>query len=169
MVCAVVPKDNTDFDAAFIYHNLEKNAQNPFDIFSWQTFVALNWPANEAGAPTGEPIGAHPNLPRVWQSYKQPGEVFGLTGEDQPCRSGAAADIATDMILQSSGEPLIDRNLNYIVFDIRMNGRTEQYIRNGPRELDSAISEIFLGFQAAKSRRAWSKYTASGVRRSSAL
>ena len=41
--------------------------------------------------------------------------------------------------------------------------------RNGPRELDSAISEIFLGFQAAKSRRAWSKYTASGVRRSSAL
>ena len=41
-VCAVVPMDNTDFDAAFIYHNLEKNAQNPFDIFSWQTFVALN-------------------------------------------------------------------------------------------------------------------------------
>ena len=25
-------------------------------------------------------------------------------------------------------------------------------IRNGPRELDSAVSEIFLGFQAAKSR-----------------
>ena len=41
--------------------------------------------------------------------------------------------------------------------------------RNGPRELDSAVSEIFLGFQAAKSRLAWSKYTASGVRRSSAL
>ena len=25
-------------------------------------------------------------------------------------------------------------------------------VRNGPRELDSAVSEIFLGFQAAKSR-----------------
>ena len=25
-------------------------------------------------------------------------------------------------------------------------------IRNGPRELDSVVSEIFLGFQAAKSR-----------------
>ena len=25
-------------------------------------------------------------------------------------------------------------------------------LRNGPRELDSAVSEIFLGFQAAKSR-----------------
>ena len=48
-VCSVAPKDNTDFDASFIYLNLEKNAQNPFDIFSWQTFVALNWPADEAG------------------------------------------------------------------------------------------------------------------------
>ena len=135
-ICAVAPKDNTDFDASFIYHNLEKNAQNPFDIFSWQTFVALNWPANDAGAPIGEPIGTHPNLPRVWQSYKQPGEVFGITGEDQPCRSDTAAAIATDQILQSSGKPLIDRALNYIVFDTRMNGRTEQYIvSNG---LDSA-------------------------------
>ena len=135
-VCSVAPKDNTDFDASFIYHNLEKNAQNPFDIFSWQTFVALNWPANEAGAPIGELIGAHPNLPRVWQSYRQPREVFGLTGEDQPCRSGAAAQIATDQILQSSGKPLIDRDLNYIVFDTRMNGRTEQYIV--ANDLDSA-------------------------------
>ena len=41
--------------------------------------------------------------------------------------------------------------------------------RNGPRKLDRAISEIFLGFQAAKSPAAWWKYTASGVRRSSAL
>ena len=132
----MAPKDNTDFDASFIYLNLEKNAQNPFDLFSWQTFVALNWPADEAGAPIGEQIGTHPNLPRVWQFYKQPGEVFGLTAEDQPCRAVAAAEIATDQILQSSGKPLIDRDLNYIVFDTRMNDRTEQYIvGNG---LDSA-------------------------------
>ncbi len=128
-LCSVAPKDNTDFDASFIYLNLEKNAQNPFDIFSWQTFVALNWPANDAGVPIGEPIGARPDLPRVWQSYRQPGEVFGPASEDQPCPSGAdAALFTTDMILQSSGLPLIDRDLNYIVFDTRMNGRTEQYI-----------------------------------------
>ncbi len=41
--------------------------------------------------------------------------------------------------------------------------------RNGPGKLDMAISEISAGFQAAKSGEAWSKYTASGVRRSSAL
>ena len=43
------------------------------------------------------------------------------------------------------------------------------YSRNGPTNLDSAVSEIFLGFQAANSGAAWPKYTASGVRRSSAL
>ena len=136
-LCAVMPKDNTDFDASFIYLNLEKNAQNPFDIFSWQTFVALNWPANEAGEPVDEPIGAYPNLPRAWQSYKQPGEVFGPTGENQSCRSDAAVVIATDMILQSNGMPLIDRDLNYVVFDTRMNDRAEQYIvANGLDSVD---------------------------------
>ena len=135
-LCSVAPKDNTDFDASFIYLNLEKNAQNPFDVFSWQTFVALNWPADDAGVPTGGPIGTRPDLPRVWQSYSQPGEVFGPAGEDRPCPSGAGAAFTTDMILQSSGLPLIDRDLNYIVFDTRMNGRAERYIvANG---LDSA-------------------------------
>ena len=146
-VCAVVPRDNTDFDASFIYHNLEKNAQNPFDIFSWQFFVALNWPANEAGVPISELIGTHPNLPRVWQFYKQPGEVLGFTSEDQPCRSDAAAVVATDEILQSSGKPLIDRDLNYIVFDTRMNGRAEQYIV--ANDLDSAQGQPRFG-QAGK-------------------
>ncbi len=41
--------------------------------------------------------------------------------------------------------------------------------RNGPMKLDSAVSEIFIGFQAASLAAACSKYTASGVRRSSAL
>ena len=41
--------------------------------------------------------------------------------------------------------------------------------RNGPRKLDSVLSEIFLGIQAANSEVAGSKYTTSGVRRPSAL
>ena len=92
-VCPVLPKDNTDFDASFIYLNLEKNAQNPFDIFSWQTFVALNWPANEAGVALEERIGNHPDRPRVWQSYKRPGDVFGFArGEEDSCRPGMTAE-----------------------------------------------------------------------------
>ena len=33
-------------------------------------------------------------------------------------------------------------------------GGLEHEVRNGPRELDSALSEIFLGFQAANPRAA---------------
>ena len=130
----MAPKDNTDFDASFIYLNLEKNAQDPFDVFSWQTFVALNWPADEAGDPIGEPIGTRPSLPRVWQSYRRPGEVFGPARELEPCRADADADadadveIATGRTLQFNGKPLIDRDLNYIVFDTRLNDPIEQYI-----------------------------------------
>jgi hypothetical protein len=41
--------------------------------------------------------------------------------------------------------------------------------RSGPQKLDSAISGIFVSFQAAIWQVASSQYTASGVRLSSAL
>ena len=129
-LCSVAPKDNTDFDASFIYLNLEKNAQNPFDIFSWQTFGGTQLAGERRRhSDRASRSGTRPDLPRVWQSYRQPGEVFGPSSDDRPCPPGAAVALfTTDMILQSSGMPLIDRDLNYIVFDTRMNGRTEQYI-----------------------------------------
>ena len=142
-LCAVAPKDNTDFDASFIYLNLEKNAQNPFDIFSWQSFVALNWPADGAGEPIGEPIGSRPSLPRVWESYRQPGEVFAIARGNQPCSPGAFAAFATGQILQFNGKALIDRDLNYVVFDTRMNDRIEQYIR--ANRLDSVEGQRSFG------------------------
>ena len=42
-------------------------------------------------------------------------------------------------------------------------------LRSGPRNLDSVLSEISTGFQAAVFTATCSKYTASGVRRSSAV
>ena len=41
--------------------------------------------------------------------------------------------------------------------------------RSGPRIVDSVLSEISTGFQAAVFTVTCSKYTASGVRRSSAV
>ena len=127
-LCAALPKDNTDFDASFIYHSLEKNAQNPFDIFSWQSFIALNWPANKDGTPHHGSIGSQPNLPRVWQFYKQPAQVFGLTQAKDICGPGKPTVLVTSEFLQSSGKPIIDRDLNFIVFDTRMNYQSERYI-----------------------------------------
>lgn len=42
-------------------------------------------------------------------------------------------------------------------------------MRSGPAKLDSAVSGVFPDCQATNSRSAWSKYTASGVRRPSPL
>lgn len=51
--------------------------QRASDLFSWQTFIALNWPAlaGRRGEPdAGRPISA-PG-PRVWETWKEIGEVF---------------------------------------------------------------------------------------------
>ena len=45
----------------------------------------------------------------------------------------------------------------------------EGVLRSGPRIVDSVLSEISTGFQAAVFTATCSKYTASGVRRSSAV
>ena len=40
--------------------------------------------------------------------------------------------------------------VSLVLIAVSFHGGVDE--RNGPRELDSAVSEIFLGFQAAKSR-----------------
>ena len=47
--------------------------------------------------------------------------------------------------------------------------RAAKELRSGPRIVDSVLSEISTGFQAAVFTATCSKYTASGVRRSSAV
>ena len=58
---------------------------------------------------------------------------------------------------------------DYVMVHLESEFAIDIETRNGPRKLDSVLSEIFLGFQAANSKVAGSKYTASGVRRPSAL
>jgi hypothetical protein len=58
--------------------------QSAFDTFSWQSFVALNWPALSNGTPdTSTTIGEDPNATPVWQFYYDPADVF-LPGGAQP-------------------------------------------------------------------------------------
>ena len=58
--------------------------QSDFDTFSWQSFVALNWPARSNGTPdTSTTIGEDPNATPVWQFYYDPADVF-LPGGAQP-------------------------------------------------------------------------------------
>ncbi|WP_261369981.1 hypothetical protein [Lysobacter antibioticus] len=116
--------------------------QDDFDLLSWQTFVAVNWPADGNGNPdTGKTIGA--NLPTVWENWKESREVF-LPGGAVPLPWGqdpappavcaglgkAALNLTqvgkTPDVLDESAEPfdtgpLIDQNGQYVRFAIMMN------------------------------------------------
>jgi hypothetical protein len=52
--------------------------------FAWQTFVALNWPANCDGSPKSINIGEDEDsapAPRIWEFYHFPEDVFKPNGE----------------------------------------------------------------------------------------
>lgn len=130
--------------------------QQDFDVFSWQTFIALNWPANADGTPnTNLTIGQAPNSPVVWESYRESRTIFlpdGATpapwGQDSPlpdvCKKFDAKYLPpgtmrltqvgkTANVLDESGEPfktgpLIDQNGQYARFAIMTNESMFNYI-----------------------------------------
>src|SRR4051812_35961966 len=67
-VTITVPQKNPDL----------AQLQTDFDVFSWQTFVALNWPAKADGTPNQDvQIGQDGALVRsVWETWKESIEVF---------------------------------------------------------------------------------------------
>lgn len=51
-------------------------AQRLFDVYAWQAFLALNWPATLMGAADPKKTLADSAAPRVWESYVEIGRVF---------------------------------------------------------------------------------------------
>ena len=137
-------------------HPTLASLQQDFDVFSWQSFIALNWPANADGTPnTNLTIGQAPNNPVVWESYRESRTIFlpgGATpapwGQDSPlpdvCKNIDAAHLPpgtmrltqvgkTANVLDESGEPfktgpLIDQNGQYARFAIMTNETMFNYI-----------------------------------------
>src|SRR5436190_2724607 len=65
--------------------------QFDFDTLSWNTFIALNWPAdpNNNGKPDPDPnkkIGLEDYSPVVWETYKQSYEVFKADTNGNPVK-----------------------------------------------------------------------------------
>lgn len=128
--------------------NLE-SLQHDFDVLSWDTFVALNWPAKPDGQPdTNTQIGQNKDAPTVWQSWKKTYEIF-LPGGAPPPPWGTTPSPSTDWppickpfakdgttLLSQVGKtpnllmdttepfktgPLIDQNGRYARFEIVVN------------------------------------------------
>jgi len=129
-LCATLPNDNTDFSELFVYIFLSAAAQNSFDIFSWQSFIALNWPVDRDGAPLPSLSTDDEHIPQ-WADYITPQELFASNQEHTICDSDSSGKftLTTSNYLQPTGHPLIDQNLNYVVYDVRVNSIMADYMR----------------------------------------
>nr|WP_294941801.1 hypothetical protein [uncultured Mucilaginibacter sp.] len=143
--CSVVPYDVNETMSLGYDSFLDSLHQIPFDVFSWQTFIALNWPANAAGNPIGTSVNDSLGAQRVWEHYQDPAEVFGTSvpllnlrlseakkggqkflylDSKAPHALAAVASINANDIngfQEADGHPLIDRNLNFALYEIKMN------------------------------------------------
>jgi hypothetical protein len=130
------------------YSGLVVEDQVCFDYFSWRSFVALNWPANPDGSPMKGNFTDNPDAPRVWESYTDPAELFGsgehllafggpikkvpgLKGLRMISKISGESDVNLPAdIEQATGQPLIDKNLNYALYEIMVNPDETKYIRD---------------------------------------
>jgi hypothetical protein len=127
------------------------NIQQDFDIFSWNSFIALNWPPGPGG--TGDPaktIGANGDNPTVWERYPDVDAIFlpnGATPAPNPstpvpeaCRAisapgdkilmqvGKTPTVLTAMSQPFNTGPLPDQNGVYARFEIAVNKTMYDYI-----------------------------------------
>src|SRR6218665_95957 len=129
------------------YNGLVATDQPCFDIFSWESFIALNWPADSTGQPLQGNFSDQPAMNRVWEYYEDPSQVF-LTLEYQlpfggPKKNSGvtkgfyqfakASDELTGIpssIREATGQPLIDKNLNFALYEVKMNPDEVHYIQS---------------------------------------
>ncbi|MBZ5603103.1 MAG: hypothetical protein LAO79_12440 [Acidobacteriia bacterium] len=119
------------------YSTLLAICQQPFDDFGWQNFVALNWPLTDL------------STPRPWEKYEDPAAIFDKSAFATMTREVAAAGAAAGQkilyrmaksstlpgghptpFLEATGQPLIDRNLNFTLYEVRINPVWVNYVVN---------------------------------------
>jgi hypothetical protein len=136
-----------------------ENARPWFDQFSWQSFIALNWPVdpNRRGEPLSpDDPSVFKNLPAgsitVWGSYKEAFELFGQ-GDRQPtpwdsyeipippCDQPPGrtkllvmvnkGGTLLDGVDQAFSFPLIDQFRNYAWTEVRFDRAYYDFVRDG--------------------------------------
>jgi hypothetical protein len=137
------------------------NVRPYFDLFSWESFIALNWPAvpgqpGQAEQPNNQAFfKATPNgTVVVWTSYKTSDDLFG-TGSLRPIPWSAesASTISGHPALRrltksSSLEkltdeneafsfPLVDQNSHYVRYEVRYNEPFYNFVRGTDQDPSS--------------------------------
>jgi hypothetical protein len=117
------------------------DVQTPFDNLSWQTFVALNWAAKSVSAPPEQ--GLQSGGARVWQTWARPGDVFKGPSKQANCTlvgdepvfsfasNGQGKEVAQheEIIQAATGDPLIDIDGNWTIYERRLNTIEISYLQ----------------------------------------
>jgi len=86
--------------------------QRAFDVFAWQQFIALNWPAGSgAGTPAvAKPISA--TGPRVWETWKEAEEVYLPDGrKPAPWESATGRGLLKHLFRTQKVDDVLDANI----------------------------------------------------------
>ncbi|MEJ0040590.1 MAG: hypothetical protein WDO68_31985 [Gammaproteobacteria bacterium] len=117
-------------------------SQRLFDIFAWQAFLALNWPAASSGKPDATKTLADGG-PRVWEYWMETSQLFKLDGGEPDAwpqtlaqartpldRTKAAwtTGLRADQNLQAFSGPLVDQNGKWVRYQVKINREEYDYI-----------------------------------------
>ena len=174
------------------------NAQTPeqarpvFDTFSWQSFIAVNWPAvtgqrGVARTPSDPQtfLKAANGTPIVWGTYKESFDLFGqkdqrptpwesFTNQIPECNEQSQnlkrlvmLTKGDDTILDASKEafsfPLIDQNGNYVRYEIRYNKAFYNVVRGSDQDPNTWLY-LIKNLAAAETRQPAFSMPASPVK-----
>jgi hypothetical protein len=118
-------------------------AQREFDILSWQTFLALNWPADSRGNADHAKTLADATTDRVWGFWRPSQSIFQPEGAVPETRShvpGSGTDLfrskaawrqhvsSTDENMQAFSGPLVDQNGNWVRYEVLVNDTEFEYL-----------------------------------------
>ena len=110
------------------------DVQSPFDNYSWQLFIALNWPAGTPPKTARQALTGDLGT-RVWETWNRVSQVFGPAPGLADCGPTPAGlerfDIGSDTygrpvgeneeyIQAATGDPVIDVSGNWTIFERRV-------------------------------------------------
>jgi len=166
-LCPVIPHEVV-VQVLAGYTGLDTKVQPKFDMFSWQSFVALNWPANPDGTPLPT-FDGNPGAPRVWETYLDATQVYTTTQGNLPCNVGPGGKFLGQMAKngdvvdpggdydEAVGGPLADVNVNYVVYEKKINPDEVGYLRAHrlntiPGQMAADSADTALVFIAGRDR-----------------
>jgi hypothetical protein len=127
--------------------------QEGADMYSWLTFVAVNWPVNPATCEPdpGQSILANPNSP-TWMTYISPGDVFKMVGKpDAWCggqggQSAGLKGLAAVQQNETARLPLAVRKIALAHPEVKLflshDSKSEDLLLSSPMLLQSGPSRL---------------------------